>query len=77
MHMNISHDNILMYMNICSQGFEAEFQNNGGRLRYVKTVDAGRKLIASGCSSYLMSHVVSLLRMPRTYTWHMNTSRTS
>ena len=28
----------------------------------LQTVDAGRKLVASGCSSYLMSHVVSLLQ---------------
>jgi 6-phosphofructo-2-kinase len=42
-------------------GFEAEFATNGGRLRYVQTVDAGRKLVASGCNSYLMGHMVSLL----------------
>ena len=45
-----------------AQGFESEFHTNGGVLRYVQTVDAGRKLIASGCSSYLMSHLVSLLQ---------------
>ena len=42
-------------------GFEGEFETNGGRLRYIQTVDAGRKLVASGCNSYLMSHLVSLL----------------
>ena len=31
-----------------ARGFEAEFNTNGGRLRYVQTVDAGRKLVASG-----------------------------
>ena len=44
-----------------ASGFEAEFDTNGGRLRYVQTVDAGRKLVASGCNSYLMSHLVALL----------------
>ena len=44
-----------------AKGFEDEFNTNGGRLRYVQTVDAGRQLIASGCNSYLMSHLVSLL----------------
>ena len=44
-----------------AHGFESEFDTNGGQLRYVKTVDAGRKLVASGCSSYLMSHLVALL----------------
>jgi len=44
-----------------ASGFEIEFDTNGGRLRYVQTVDAGRKLVASGCNSYLMSHLVALL----------------
>ena len=44
-----------------ASGFEEEFDTNGGRLRYVQSVDAGRKLVASGCSSLLMSHLVSLL----------------
>ena len=44
-----------------AHGFESEFGTNGGQLRYVKTIDAGRKLVASGCSSYLMSHLVALL----------------
>ena len=50
-----------------ARGFEAEFDTNGGKLRYVQTVDAGRKLIASGCSSYLMAHLVSLLHTIHLY----------
>ena len=33
----------------------------------VQTVDAGRKLVASGCNSYLMSHLVSLLHTIHLY----------
>lgn len=50
-----------------ARGFEAEFATNGGRLRYIQTVDAGSKLIASGCNSFLMSHVVSLLHSIHLY----------
>ena len=50
-----------------ASGFEAEFDTNGGRLRYVQTVDAGRKLVASGCNSYLMSHLVALLHTIHLY----------
>jgi 6-phosphofructo-2-kinase len=50
-----------------AKGFEAEYDTNGGRLRYVQTVNAGRRLIASGCNSYLMSHVVSLLHVIHLY----------
>jgi 6-phosphofructo-2-kinase len=44
-----------------ARGFESDFDTNGGRLRYVQTIDAGRKLVASGCTSMVMSHVVMLL----------------
>lgn len=47
------------------QGFESEYDTNGGRLRYVQIVDAGRKVIASGCGSHVMSHVVGLLHSVR------------
>ena len=50
-----------------ASGFEGEFDTNGGRLRYVQTVDAGRKLVASGCNSYLMSHLVALLHTIHLY----------